>query len=88
VIIGKLIPAGTGFQEAHEDELLEPGLEPQALPEGTDGEPGEEDELKTTLKILDLLESELGPTTPDEQIPESESSPETERSTESKQVDV
>jgi DNA-directed RNA polymerase subunit beta' len=79
VIIGKLIPAGTGFQETHEEELVEPGTEPQALLEQTDDEPSEEDELRTTLEMLNLFTNRDDPTA-EEQISESARSPKTETS--------
>jgi DNA-directed RNA polymerase subunit beta' len=34
VIIGKLIPAGTGYWEANKDKLIESGAMPEGLPEG------------------------------------------------------
>jgi DNA-directed RNA polymerase subunit beta' len=53
VIIGKLIPAGTGYWESRGEPQLEPGAEAQALPESVEGEP---------LEIeLDMdLDQELG----------------------------
>jgi DNA-directed RNA polymerase subunit beta' len=38
VIIGKLIPAGTGYWEIHKDELLEAGVEPGMFLEGLEAE--------------------------------------------------
>jgi DNA-directed RNA polymerase subunit beta' len=38
VIIGKLIPAGTGFWESHKDELLEAGAESLGLADGLERE--------------------------------------------------
>ena len=56
VIIGKLIPAGTGFRGKPGAELIEPGIEPQVLLGDVEAGPSEEDELKMTLEILDLFD--------------------------------
>jgi DNA-directed RNA polymerase subunit beta' len=42
VIIGKLIPAGTGYWEMHKDELLEAGVEPGMFLEGLEGVPSDQ----------------------------------------------
>jgi DNA-directed RNA polymerase subunit beta' len=66
VIIGRLIPAGTGFPEAHRDKLVEPDTEPQVLLEEIEDRPSEEDELQKTLELLNLFEKEPAPSS-DEQ---------------------
>jgi DNA-directed RNA polymerase subunit beta' len=48
VIIGKLIPAGTGYWEIHKDELLEAGIEPSVFLEGWAGKPAEDAALAGT----------------------------------------
>jgi hypothetical protein len=63
VIIGKLIPAGTGFPLSLDEFRLEPGTEPepQALLEDVEEEPSEEDDLSKTLDFLELLGQDLAP---------------------------
>ena len=38
VIIGKLIPAGTGYWEIHKEELFAAGVEPRGFLEGLEGQ--------------------------------------------------
>jgi DNA-directed RNA polymerase subunit beta' len=61
VIIGKLIPAGTGYLEAHKDELLGPGVEQEALPEGAPPDVVHPREAALEAGIdLDLDDADLG----------------------------
>jgi hypothetical protein len=59
VIIGKLIPAGTGFTQTRRDELIEPGTEEaKALLGGLKDQPSEEEDLQRTLELLELYDEE------------------------------
>jgi DNA-directed RNA polymerase subunit beta' len=70
VIIGKLIPAGTGFAQTQRDELIEPGTEEaRALLGDVEARPGEEEDLQRTLELLNLYDEEPVPGT-DEQSPQ------------------
>ena len=53
VIIGKLIPAGTGYWQIHKEELLAAGVEQRAFFEGLEGRPagGAPGEAKPDLAI-------------------------------------
>ena len=63
VIIGKMIPAGTGFPRPLDEFLLEPGTEPepQVLLEDMEDESSEEEDLSKALDLLDLLGQDLAP---------------------------
>lgn len=68
VIIGKLIPAGTGYWQIHKEELLAAGVEQRAFFEGLEGRPagGAPGEAKPDLAIdLDDIESITGDVTSD-----------------------
>jgi DNA-directed RNA polymerase subunit beta' len=70
VIIGKLIPAGTGFARTQRDELIEPGTEEaRALLGDLEDRPSEEEDLQRTLELLKLYDEEPVPNT-EEQSPE------------------
>jgi DNA-directed RNA polymerase subunit beta' len=70
VIIGKLIPAGTGFAQAQRDELIEPGTEEaKALLGDLEDRPGEAEDLQRTLELLNLYDEEPVPSA-DEAIPQ------------------
>jgi len=64
VIIGKLIPAGTGYWEAHKDELMEAPSAEESLGEGF------EEELEAGIE-LDLGEVDLAPDELEEALDES-----------------
>jgi DNA-directed RNA polymerase subunit beta' len=65
VIIGKLIPAGTGYWEANKDKLLEQGAMPEALLEGMEPEPVDA-ALETALELgLDDLSLGVEDTSPE-----------------------
>jgi DNA-directed RNA polymerase subunit beta' len=55
VIIGKLIPAGTGFPKPIDDFLLESEAAPDALPDALEEEMSEGPELDLPLDFLDLF---------------------------------
>jgi DNA-directed RNA polymerase subunit beta' len=57
VIIGKLIPAGTGFLGKHGAELFELDAEPQVLLGDSESGSSEEDELQMTLELLNLFDN-------------------------------
>jgi DNA-directed RNA polymerase subunit beta' len=59
VIIGKLIPAGTGFTPTWRDERIEPGTEEaKALLGALQDQPSEEEDLQRTLELLKLYDEE------------------------------
>jgi DNA-directed RNA polymerase subunit beta' len=62
VIIGKLIPAGTGFAAAQGDNLIEPGSEEaKALLGDLEERSSEEEDLQKTLELLNLYDKEPVP---------------------------
>jgi DNA-directed RNA polymerase subunit beta' len=73
VIIGKLIPAGTGFTAAQGEDLIEPGSEEaKALLGDLEERSSEEEDLQKTLELLNLYDQEPVPSA-DEQGLEIES---------------
>jgi hypothetical protein len=61
VIIGKLIPAGTGFLDLETENVLAPGAVPEGLPEGMETELEELAEASLGLGLTGLPGADAGP---------------------------
>jgi DNA-directed RNA polymerase subunit beta' len=69
VIIGKLIPAGTGFAAAQGENLIEPGSEEaRALLGDLEERTSEEEDLQKTLELLNLYDQEPVPSADEQGI--------------------